>query len=169
MRNATVAAGVCGLLVAVTCSAVVAAERRPKPRPSGVVLSGEWRVSWSPKGAFARNTSSGARATVYRNVSWRSDSGGEESGFEGGYVVSVVGPIVSFQSHSENSRGSASSSIKAVDLRRSASAARLTDLFDEGVVLPVLVNARPIKERLRGQRPADLAELVSMLGQRMPD
>jgi hypothetical protein len=97
-------------------------------------------------------------------MSWRSDSGGEESGFEGGYIVSVVGPIVSFQSHSENSRGSASSSIKAVDLRRRASAARLTELFDEGAVLPVLVNARPIKERLGEQVPADLAELVTMLG-----
>ena len=164
MRSATAAGLVVAPVVLIASSAVATAERRPEPKPTGVILSGEWRVSWSARGAFARNTTTGARTTIYRNVSWGSDSGGDVSGYEGGYVVSVVGPIVSFQSHSENSRGSAGSSIKAVDLRRRASPARLTELFDEGGVLPVFLNARPVKERLRGQRPGDLAQLLRMLG-----
>ncbi len=132
------AVGTCALLV----QSAVATPHRVR-----TVTTGEWRVSWSPRN---EGEDTGTATAVHIATGRRVQIGSN-------WLVSIVGPVVSHVSHSEEG---SSTSLEAVSLRSSGSPADITTLFDATDVRAALLSARPVSEGLGGRTPKTLQEIV---------
>jgi hypothetical protein len=147
------------LLVLVAAAAEVSAEN--PPQPTGAVTAGPWRITWSPTGASATNRVSGLDLKLFEN------EGDDASDYRRSYLVSVVGPVVSVQTHYNSESGPMHSSsgtwLEASRLEERMSFAQITDLFDSHDVLRALLRVKRIRCALEGQVPTSLDELVEQL------
>ena len=146
-------------LVILAATAAEVAAQTP-PHPTGAVSAGPWRITWSSTGASARNRASGQVVKLY-------DNEGDHTDYHRSYLVSVVGPVVSVQTHYNSESGPAHSSsgrwLEALRLEQRVGRAQVTDLFDSDDVLRALLQVERIRCALEGHVPSSLDELVQQL------
>ncbi len=122
------------------------------------VASGQWRLTWAPH-QEGEDTTAGAVATYVRT--------GEKVPVPSNWIVSVVGPVVSYVWHVEDTSGTWLSAA-ALQTARAAGTPRggwpkpaeVTMLFDAPDVLRAVLDARRVSRLLGTRAPAGLTELV---------
>lgn len=131
----------------------------------GSVISGGWSVSWTSEGATARPADGGEGLVIYRNGNVNAEGEIDPEGTCGSKdntVISVVGPVLSFQHHYEYYCGAHPAYgtwIRAVRLEKGTPPASITDLFEEQEAFLGLVQAEPIARALHDVYPSDIALL----------
>lgn len=116
------------------------------------ITVGEWRLSWSP----LREGQSVTRPAVAVHV-----RSGRRLRLPSNWLVSVVGPVVSYVGHDEDT---SSTWLSAVALQPGTPPAHIATLFDAADVRTALLKARRVSERLGGaSAPASLEELVEVV------
>jgi hypothetical protein len=133
-----------------------------------VIKAGQWELSITADAAYAWSPETRERLEIFRNQRETPPDQPCES-VETNKLISIVGPVVSYQEHYEDSCGahpSAGSRFHSVRLAPGLPAAAVSDLFDERRVLLSLLQTKAISDIIGDRHPESLAELVETLVRR---